>query len=80
MMLLVAIALLQSAEPVQTSTSTQPPEASVPAAPAEEATDAPEMKMKRVCRKVIDPRVGTLGSRQTVCKYVQDDGEPAKPK
>lgn len=58
------------------------PEAAQPAAPAtppaaettETAAEAPEgPKMKRVCKKVIDSRVGTLGSRTLKCKYVPAD-------
>lgn len=73
-MILFALALLQAAAPVQTNATAEP--AAVPAAePGNDAADAapPEPKMKRVCRKVIDPRVGTLASRQTVCKYVPAD-------
>ena len=69
-MLLVAIALLQSAVPVQ-SAAAQP--AAVPAQDVQDADVPPEPKMKRVCRKVIDPRVNTLAARQTVCKYVPAD-------
>lgn len=74
-MILFAIALLQAAAPSQASTTAEP------AAQPNEATEAapPEPKMKRVCRKVIDPRVGTLGSRQTVCKFVPAD-EDKSPK
>jgi hypothetical protein len=80
-MILFAIALLQAAAPTQTNGTAEP--AGVPTAqPTEElAAAAPaEPKMKRVCRKVIDPRVGTLMSRQTVCKFVPADEGKAKPK
>ena len=79
-MILFAIALLQAAAPSQASATAEP--APAPAAQtAEDTTEAapPEPKMKRVCRKVIDPRVGTLGSRQTVCKFVPAD-EDKSPK
>ena len=70
-MLLIAIALLQAAEPAQDA-AVQPVSEPVPAAEASE--DSPEMKMKKVCRKVVDPRVGTLAGRHTVCKYEQAEG------
>lgn len=73
-MLLFAIALLQAGAPAQTNATAEP--ATVPAAqPTEDASEAapPEPKMKRVCRKVMDPRVSTLASRQTVCKFVPAD-------
>lgn len=69
-MILVAIALLQATAPAQNASSVQPV---VAAEPEPAAADAPEMKMKRVCKRVVDPRVGTLSSRQTVCKFVPAD-------
>lgn len=76
-MFVFAIALLQVAAPSQAGT---PPEPVVAPQPVEESADAapPEPKMKRVCRKVIDPRVGTLAGRQTVCKYVPADDAPPR--
>ncbi|MFD1611287.1 hypothetical protein ACFSCW_05660 [Sphingomonas tabacisoli] len=72
LMLLIAIALLQAAAPVQSGTTPEP--AATPAA-AQDATDAApeEPKMKRVCHKEMDPRVPTLAGMQTVCKYVPAD-------
>lgn len=80
-MILFAIALLQAAAPVQANATTEPAAVSA-AQPAEEATEAApaEPKMKRVCRKVIDQRVGTLAGRQTVCKYVPADEDKSKRK
>lgn len=80
-MILFAIALLQAAAPVQTNAAAEPAPVSA-AQPAEEATEAApaEPKMKRVCRKVIDQRVGTLAGRQTVCKYVPADEDKSKRK
>lgn len=76
-MILVAFALLQATAPAQNASSVQPVEAPEPEPAA--VDDAPEMKMKRVCRKVMDPRVPTLASRQTVCKYVPaDEDTPSK--
>ena len=70
-MILFAIALLQAGVPAEEPAATQP--VSTPT-PEEPAADAPqEPKMKRVCRRVIDPRVNTLAGRQTVCKYVPAD-------
>ena len=79
-MILFAIALLQAA-PAAANATAEP--AATPAAePAEEAAEAApaEPKMKRVCRKVIDQRVGTLAGRQTVCKYVPADEDKPKRK
>jgi hypothetical protein len=69
-MMLIVIALLQ-ATPVQTDANAQPPASEQPA--AAEVPETPEPKMKRVCRKVMDPRTPTLAARQTVCKYVPAD-------
>lgn len=76
MMMLVAL-LLQAAQPAEPAppveTASETPVAA-PAPPAEAAAPEPtEPKMKKVCRKVIDPRVGTLAARRTECKYVQLD-------
>lgn len=70
-MILVAIALLQATAPAQNASSVQP--VAAPEAPpaADGGSEGP--KMKRVCKKVMDPRVPTLASRQTVCKYVPAD-------
>jgi hypothetical protein len=73
-MLLFAIALLQAGAPAQTTAAAEPSTVSAPQ-PTEGAAEPapPEPKMKRVCRKVMDPRVSTLASRQTVCKFVPLD-------
>lgn len=72
-MILFALALLQAAAPVQTNTTAEP--AAAPAVQPAETADAtpPEPKMKRVCHKVMDPRVSTLASRHTECKFVPAD-------
>lgn len=77
-MLLIAIALLQSSAPAQGGATSEP--AATPTA-AQEATEpaSEEPKMKRVCHKVMDPRVPTIAEAHTVCKYVPaDKGKPAK--
>ncbi len=73
-MMWVALILLQVSAPVEEPSEAQP--ISV-AAEAEEPTEAEpaEPKMKKICRKVMDPRVGTLSARRTVCKYVQVDDD-----
>ena len=68
-MLLIAIAL-QAAAPAEDVVA-QP--ASEPTPAAEASQDAPEMKMIKKCRKVMDPGIQTLAGRKTVCKYVQVD-------
>jgi hypothetical protein len=71
-MFLVAIALLQAApSAAPTSTNDAQPAAAAQAEPVDDAPEGP--KMKKICRKVMDPRVPTLASRQTVCKYVPAD-------
>ena len=70
-MMLIALALLQAVPPAEDQTAAQP--APPPAQEQPAADDAPEPKMKRVCRKVMDPRVNTLAGRQTVCKFVPAD-------
>ena len=68
-MLTVAFLLLQ----VAAAEATQTAEAA-PANAAVVSADAPdEPKMKRVCRKVMDPRVNSLSSRTLQCKYVPAD-------
>lgn len=79
-MLLIAIALLQASAPAQAGAASGPG-ATPTATPTPEATEPQpeEPKMKRVCRKVMDPRVPTLAGMQTVCKYVPaDKGKTAK--
>jgi hypothetical protein len=73
-MVLIAIALLQAAVPAAADATAEP----AAAATAEQAENAAASepagpKMKRVCRMKIDPRVGTLASRQRVCEYVRAD-------
>lgn len=72
-MILVALALLQATVPEQEPAQVQPTsvatEAEADAAEAE-APAPDEPKMKKVCRKVSDPRLGALAARQTRCKYV----------
>jgi hypothetical protein len=74
-MIVIAIALLQATAPMQTSATAEP--AAAPAVEAEEQAPpaATKPKMKRVCRMKMDPRVGTLSSRQRVCEYVRADGD-----
>lgn len=67
-MLLVAFALLQAAAPAQSAASVEPVATAEASVPAEIGVAEP--KMKKVCRKVIDPRVNTLAARETVCRYV----------
>lgn len=66
-MILVAIALLQATAAPPSTNDAQP------AAAAQAANAAQGPKMKRVCRKVMDPRERSLASRQTVCKFVPAD-------
>jgi hypothetical protein len=80
-MILVALALLQAAVPEQEPAQPQPAIVAAQAEGAEadtdEAADAPdEPKMKKVCRKVSDPRLGALAARQMRCKYVPLEEEP----
>ena len=67
-MFLVAVALLQATAPAQSAASVEPVAVAEASVPAEIGVAEP--KMKRVCRKVMDPRVNTLAGRETVCKYV----------